>query len=258
MWAPRARWSSNLMTGVTKGFEDKLEINGVGYRAAVQGKNLQLALGYSHDVVYPIPEGIAIVTPKPTEISDHRHRQAEGRPGGRRNSCVPRTRALQGQGRRSTRASSSSARKARRSNGHRSCRSSPNGHERRKGTRTRRAQDGRQRPRAACRCSARRSTSMRRLSTTSKGETVASASSMEKDLRGKLKTGADVEAAKAIGKLVAERAKARAFPRSCSTAAAIAITGASRRWPTPPARADCSSNEGERAESPDGKISNGT
>ena len=59
---------ANLMTGVTKGFERKLEINGVGYRAAVQGKNLQLALGYSHDVVYPIPEGIQIATPKPTEI----------------------------------------------------------------------------------------------------------------------------------------------------------------------------------------------
>jgi large subunit ribosomal protein L6 len=59
---------SNLMTGVSKGFEEKLEINGVGYRAAVQGKNLQLQLGYSHDVVYPIPAGIAIVTPKPTEI----------------------------------------------------------------------------------------------------------------------------------------------------------------------------------------------
>jgi large subunit ribosomal protein L6 len=59
---------ANLMEGVTKGFEKKLEITGVGYRAAVQGKNLQLALGYSHDVLYPIPEGIAIVTPKPTEI----------------------------------------------------------------------------------------------------------------------------------------------------------------------------------------------
>ena len=59
---------ANLVTGVTKGFEKKLEINGVGYRAAVQGKVLQLALGYSHDVNYPIPEGIAIVTPKPTEI----------------------------------------------------------------------------------------------------------------------------------------------------------------------------------------------
>ena len=59
---------ANLIAGVSKGFEQRLEINGVGYRAAVQGKNLQLALGYSHDVVYPIPEGIAIVTPKPTEI----------------------------------------------------------------------------------------------------------------------------------------------------------------------------------------------
>jgi large subunit ribosomal protein L6 len=68
MWGTSRTLVSNLMTGVTKGFEDKLEINGVGYRAAVQGKNLQLALGFSHDVVYPIPEGIAIATPKPTEI----------------------------------------------------------------------------------------------------------------------------------------------------------------------------------------------
>jgi large subunit ribosomal protein L6 len=59
---------ANLVSGVTKGFEKKLEITGVGYRAALQGKNLQLALGYSHDVVYPIPEGIAITVPKPTEI----------------------------------------------------------------------------------------------------------------------------------------------------------------------------------------------
>ncbi|WP_315831997.1 50S ribosomal protein L6 [Bradyrhizobium prioriisuperbiae] len=59
---------ANLVEGVTKGFEKKLEITGVGYRAALQGKNLQLALGYSHDVVYPIPDGITIVTPKPTEI----------------------------------------------------------------------------------------------------------------------------------------------------------------------------------------------
>ena len=59
---------ANLVEGVTKGFEKKLEITGVGYRAAVQGKSLQLSLGYSHDVSYPIPEGIAITTPKPTEI----------------------------------------------------------------------------------------------------------------------------------------------------------------------------------------------
>ena len=71
----RAKWGmsrsqlSNLVEGVTKGFEKKLEITGVGYRAAMQGKNLQLALGYSHDVVYAIPEGITIVVPKPTEIT---------------------------------------------------------------------------------------------------------------------------------------------------------------------------------------------
>jgi large subunit ribosomal protein L6 len=59
----------NLVEGVTKGFEKKLEITGVGYRAAMQGKNLQLALGYSHDVVYAIPEGIQIAVPKPTEIT---------------------------------------------------------------------------------------------------------------------------------------------------------------------------------------------
>src|SRR6201989_2956518 len=69
MWGTSRTLVSNLMTGVTKGFERKLEITGVGYRAAMQGKNLQLALGYSHDVVYPIPEGIQIAVSKPTEIT---------------------------------------------------------------------------------------------------------------------------------------------------------------------------------------------
>ena len=70
----RAQWGTsrtliaNLISGVTKGFEQRLEINGVGYRAAVQGKNLQIALGYSHDIIYPIPEGITIATPRPVEI----------------------------------------------------------------------------------------------------------------------------------------------------------------------------------------------
>jgi len=68
MWGTSRTLVSNLFTGVTKGFERKLEITGVGYRAALQGKNLQIALGYSHDVIYPVPEGIAITTPKPTEI----------------------------------------------------------------------------------------------------------------------------------------------------------------------------------------------
>jgi large subunit ribosomal protein L6 len=60
---------ANLVEGVTKGYEKKLEINGVGYRATMAGKNLQLALGYSHDVVYAIPEGIQIAVAKPTEIT---------------------------------------------------------------------------------------------------------------------------------------------------------------------------------------------
>jgi len=68
MWGTSRTLVSNLIAGVTKGFEESLEITGVGYRAALQGKNLQIALGYSHDVIFPIPEGIAITTPKPTEI----------------------------------------------------------------------------------------------------------------------------------------------------------------------------------------------
>ncbi len=68
LWGTSRAQVNNLVVGVTKGFEKKLEITGVGYKAAVAGKNLQLSLGYSHDVNYEIPAGIAIVTPKPTEI----------------------------------------------------------------------------------------------------------------------------------------------------------------------------------------------
>jgi large subunit ribosomal protein L6 len=68
LWGTSRTLVSNLVAGVTKGFEERLEINGVGYRAAVQGKQLNLQLGFSHDVNYPIPEGISIATPKPTEI----------------------------------------------------------------------------------------------------------------------------------------------------------------------------------------------
>src|SRR5215469_175677 len=67
-WGTSRTLVANLVTGVSKGFEERLEISGVGYRAAVQGKNLQLALGYSHDIVYPIPDGITIATPRPVEI----------------------------------------------------------------------------------------------------------------------------------------------------------------------------------------------
>ena len=68
MWGMSRSMVANLITGVSAGYERKLEITGVGYKAAVAGKNLQLSLGYSHDVTYPIPTGIAITTPKPTEI----------------------------------------------------------------------------------------------------------------------------------------------------------------------------------------------
>jgi large subunit ribosomal protein L6 len=68
MWGLSRSLVQNLVSGVTKGFERRLEINGVGYRAAVQGKSLQLALGYSHEVRYAIPEGITVATPRPTEI----------------------------------------------------------------------------------------------------------------------------------------------------------------------------------------------
>ncbi len=68
LWGTSRTQVANLVAGVTKGFEEKLEISGVGYRAAVQGKQLNLQLGFSHDVNYAIPQGITIATPKPTEI----------------------------------------------------------------------------------------------------------------------------------------------------------------------------------------------
>lgn len=67
-WGMSRSMVANIVEGVTKGFEKRLEINGVGYRAAVAGKVLKLSLGYSHDVDYPIPDDVSITTPKPTEI----------------------------------------------------------------------------------------------------------------------------------------------------------------------------------------------
>jgi len=72
--AARSKWGmsrtmvANLVEGVTKGYTRELEIQGVGYRAAVQGRNLQLQLGFSHEIMHPIPVGIDVKTPKPTEI----------------------------------------------------------------------------------------------------------------------------------------------------------------------------------------------
>jgi large subunit ribosomal protein L6 len=70
----RSKWGmsraqvANLVEGVSKGFEKRLEINGVGYKAAVAGKTLKLSLGYSHDIDYAIPAGVTITTPRPTEV----------------------------------------------------------------------------------------------------------------------------------------------------------------------------------------------
>jgi large subunit ribosomal protein L6 len=68
LWGTTRALVNNMVGGVSKGFSKTLEINGVGYRAQVQGKNLQLQLGYSHDVVYPIPAGVTIKCERPTQI----------------------------------------------------------------------------------------------------------------------------------------------------------------------------------------------
>ena len=67
LWGMSRTMISNLVTGVSKGFEKKLEINGVGYKAAVAGKVLKLSLGYSHDILFPVPEGITIVVSGPKQ-----------------------------------------------------------------------------------------------------------------------------------------------------------------------------------------------
>ena len=68
LWGMTRTQILNILTGVSEGFEKKLNINGVGYRAQMKGTDLSLALGFSHDVVYEVPQGISVVCPKPTEI----------------------------------------------------------------------------------------------------------------------------------------------------------------------------------------------
>jgi large subunit ribosomal protein L6 len=69
MWGTTRALVNNMITGVSKGFSVTLEINGVGYRAAVQGNTLNLQLGYSHEVAYPIPNDVKIVCERPTLIN---------------------------------------------------------------------------------------------------------------------------------------------------------------------------------------------
>ncbi len=68
-WGMSRTQVANLVTGVTTGFKKEMELVGVGYRAAAQGKVLKLSLGYSHDVDFAVPEGVTITTLKPTEIT---------------------------------------------------------------------------------------------------------------------------------------------------------------------------------------------
>ena len=69
LWGTTRALVNNMVTGVANGFTRNLEINGVGYRAAVQGKNLTLQLGYSHDINYPIPPDVRIACERPTVIA---------------------------------------------------------------------------------------------------------------------------------------------------------------------------------------------
>ena len=69
MWGTTRSILASMVQGVSVGYTKVLEINGTGFRASVQGKNLVINLGFSHDVVYPVPEGITITTPKPTSIA---------------------------------------------------------------------------------------------------------------------------------------------------------------------------------------------
>ena len=69
MWGTTRALVNNMVTGVATGFTRNLEINGVGYRAAVQGSTLNLQLGYSHDIPYPIPQDVRITCERPTAIT---------------------------------------------------------------------------------------------------------------------------------------------------------------------------------------------
>lgn len=68
MWGMHRTLIANMIEGVSKGFEKELEINGVGYRAQLQGKTLQLQLGFSHDVIFPVPDDIEIKCPTQTQV----------------------------------------------------------------------------------------------------------------------------------------------------------------------------------------------
>ena len=98
MWGTTRALVNNMVNGVATGFSVTLEINGVGYRAAVQGNSLNLQLGYSHEIAYPIPSDVKIALRKADPDHDQRRRPPTGRPDRRRDPRLPSAGTLQGQG----------------------------------------------------------------------------------------------------------------------------------------------------------------
>ncbi|KAF1858165.1 hypothetical protein Lal_00010688 [Lupinus albus] len=179
-WGMSRTMIENIFKGVKDGYERKLEINGVGYRAALQGKNLQLALGFSHDVVYEPPVGITIAVPKPTEIIvSGINKQQVGQ-------VAAEIREYRGPEPYKGKGVKKEALARRASRVRRQIKAVANG-----------------RPRLSVHRSSKNIYAQ--IIDDVAGKTLASASTLEADLRGSLKTGADVAAASVVGKLVAER-----------------------------------------------------
>ena len=193
MWGTTRALVNNMVTGVAKGFPVTLEINGVGYRAAVQGKTLNLQLGYSHDIAYPIPAGRQDRLREADRDHGQRRRPPAGRPGRRRDPRLPSARTLQGQGDQIRRPRRSAARKARRSKPM-SDKPKPSFCAARQRVR-RKSAPRRQQPAApvgvplvqAYLCASHRRRD---------GRTLAAASTLDGGLKTSLKTGADIAAAK--------------------------------------------------------------
>jgi ribosomal protein L18 len=201
-WGMTRSMIENLVTGVSTGFKKELEIQGVGYRAAMQGNILKLSLGYSHEVNFEVPKGVTVTTPKQTEIVvEGIDQQLVGQVAANirewRSRSPTRARAS------ATRVSSSSARKARRSKGRKMANKRELFLKRRLRVRNKikATADGR------LRLSVHRSSKniSVQLIDDVKGVTVAAASSLEKDLGVVGKN--NVEAAAKIGAAIAERAK---------------------------------------------------
>jgi hypothetical protein len=231
-WGMQRTLVDNLVTGVTEGFTKTLEISGVGYRAAAQGRNLRLQLGYSHDVNFPVPEGIEVKTPDPTRsrsAASTSRRWARSRPRSAAGASRSPTRARAS----NIAASTSSAKKARRSS-HGETFSfrpppAPCAHRA-----SRRARSGK--PRLSVHRSGKHIYAQ--VIDDSAGKTLAAASTLDKELKGK--ANATREGARRSARRLPSARRRPASPRSCSTVAASCSMAASRRWPMPRAKADWS------------------